>query len=64
MDKVQLSEWRRLTEIRTMKQLYDKSMARTGFALTLLAIIGGMALISFDIQFFSGSAPIMRRTFR
>ena len=47
-----------------MKQLYDKSMARTGFALTLLAIIGGMALISFDIQFFSGAAPILRRTFR
>jgi predicted permease len=34
-----------VTEIRTMKQIYDKSMARTGFTLTLLAISGGMALL-------------------
>jgi ABC-type antimicrobial peptide transport system permease subunit len=34
-----------ITEIRTMKQIYDKSMARTGFTLTLLAISGGMALL-------------------
>ena len=34
-----------ITEVRTMKQIYDKSMARTGFTLTLLAISGGMALL-------------------
>ena len=34
-----------ITEIRTMKQIYDKSMARTGFTLTLLATSGGMALL-------------------
>ena len=34
-----------VTEIRTMKQIYDKSMARTSFTLTLLAISGGMALL-------------------
>jgi putative ABC transport system permease protein len=28
-----------------MKQIYQKSMARTGFTLTLLAISGGMALL-------------------
>ena len=34
-----------LTEVRTMKYVYDRSMARTGFTLTLLAISGGMALV-------------------
>lgn len=34
-----------ITEIQTMKQIYDRSMARTGFTLTLLAISGGMALL-------------------
>ncbi|HEX5086127.1 MAG TPA: ABC transporter permease [Blastocatellia bacterium] len=34
-----------ITDIQTMKQIYDKSMARTGFTLTLLAISGGMALL-------------------
>ena len=34
-----------VTEARTMKEVYDKSMARTGFTLTLLAISGGMALV-------------------
>jgi ABC-type antimicrobial peptide transport system permease subunit len=34
-----------ITEVRTMKQIYDKSMARTGFTLSLLAISGGMALL-------------------
>ena len=34
-----------ITETRTMKQIYDKSMARTGLTLTLLAISGGMALL-------------------
>jgi putative ABC transport system permease protein len=34
-----------ITDIRTMKQIYDRSMARTGFTLTLLAISGGMALL-------------------
>jgi len=31
--------------MRTMKQVYDKSMSRTAFTLTLLAISGGMALL-------------------
>ena len=34
-----------VTEVRTMKEVYDRSMARTGFTLTLLAISGGMALV-------------------
>ncbi len=34
-----------ITDIRTMKQICDRSMARTGFTLTLLAISGGMALL-------------------
>ncbi|MBO0798973.1 MAG: ABC transporter permease, partial [Blastocatellia bacterium] len=34
-----------ITEVQTMKQIYDRSMARTGFTLTLLAISGGMALL-------------------
>jgi predicted permease len=34
-----------ITEVRTMKAVYDRSMARTGFTLTLLAISGGMALV-------------------
>ncbi|HYZ84837.1 MAG TPA: ABC transporter permease [Bryobacteraceae bacterium] len=34
-----------VTEVRTMRYVYDRSMARTGFTLTLLAISGGMALV-------------------
>jgi len=34
-----------LTQVQTMQQVYDKSMARTAFTLTLLAISGGMALL-------------------
>jgi predicted permease len=34
-----------ITDFRTMKQIYDKSMSRTAFTLTLLAISGGMALL-------------------
>ncbi|HYO80495.1 MAG TPA: ABC transporter permease [Bryobacteraceae bacterium] len=34
-----------VTEMRTMKQVYDRSMSRTAFTLTLLAISGGMALL-------------------
>lgn len=34
-----------ITEVRTMKQTYDRSLARTGFTLTLLAISSGMALL-------------------
>ena len=34
-----------ITEMRTMKQVYDKSMSRTAFILTLLAISGSMALL-------------------
>ena len=31
--------------MQTMQQVYDESMARTAFTLTLLAISGGMALL-------------------
>ncbi len=34
-----------ITEMRTMQEVYDKSMSRTAFTLTLLAISGGMALL-------------------
>jgi putative ABC transport system permease protein len=34
-----------ITETRTMKRIYEESMARTGFTLTMLAISGGMALL-------------------
>lgn len=34
-----------ITEMQTMRQVYDKSMSRTAFTLTLLAISGGMALL-------------------
>lgn len=34
-----------ITEMRTMKEIYDRSMSRTAFTLTLLAISGGMALL-------------------
>jgi predicted permease len=34
-----------VTQVQTMAQVYDKSMARTAFTLTLLAISGGMALL-------------------
>ncbi|MFI5077192.1 MAG: FtsX-like permease family protein, partial [Vicinamibacteria bacterium] len=34
-----------LTQVQTMQTVYDKSMARTAFTLTLLAISGGMALL-------------------
>ncbi|MFN0104148.1 MAG: ABC transporter permease [Bryobacteraceae bacterium] len=34
-----------ITEMQTMKQVYDRSMSRTAFTLTLLAISGGMALL-------------------
>jgi predicted permease len=34
-----------VTQIQTMQVVYDKSMARTAFTLTLLAISGGMALL-------------------
>ena len=34
-----------VTQVQTMQQVYDKSMARTAFTLTLLAISGGMALL-------------------
>jgi predicted permease len=34
-----------VTQVQTMQQIYDKSMARTAFTLTLLAISGGMALL-------------------
>ena len=34
-----------ITQMQTMQQVYDKSMSRTAFTLTLLAISGGMALL-------------------
>ena len=34
-----------ITEMRTMKEVYDRSMSRTSFTLTLLGISGGMALL-------------------
>jgi hypothetical protein len=34
-----------VTQMRTMEEVYDRSMSRTAFTLTLLAISGGMALV-------------------
>lgn len=34
-----------ITQMQTMKAVYDRSMARTAFTLTLLALSGGMALL-------------------
>jgi predicted permease len=34
-----------VTQLRTMGEIYERSLARTGFTLTLLAISGGMALL-------------------
>jgi predicted permease len=34
-----------ITEMQTMRQVYEKSMARTAFTMALLAISGGMALL-------------------
>jgi predicted permease len=34
-----------LASVRTMKEVYDKSMGRTSFALVMLSIAGGMALL-------------------
>jgi ABC-type antimicrobial peptide transport system permease subunit len=34
-----------LASVRTMEDLYSRSMARTSFAMTMLAIAGGMALL-------------------
>ena len=34
-----------ITEMRTMKEVYDRSMSRTSFTLMLLGISGGMALL-------------------
>jgi predicted permease len=34
-----------ITQMQTLQQVYDKSMARTAFTLTLLALSGGMALL-------------------
>ena len=34
-----------VTQMQTMQQVYDKSMSRTAFTLTLLGISGGMALL-------------------
>jgi predicted permease len=34
-----------LAQVRTMKEIYDKSLARTSFTLTMLAISGAMALL-------------------
>src|SRR5262249_16606808 len=34
-----------LASVRTMQEIYDKSLARTSFALVMLSIAGGMALL-------------------
>lgn len=34
-----------ITDVRTMREVYERSMSRTAFTLTLLAISGGMALL-------------------
>ncbi|MGH8636620.1 MAG: ADOP family duplicated permease, partial [Burkholderiales bacterium] len=34
-----------ITQMQTMQQVYDKSMSRTAFTLTLIALSGGMALL-------------------
>ena len=34
-----------LAEVRTLEEIYDRSLARTSFTLVLLAIAGGMALV-------------------
>lgn len=34
-----------ITDVRTMRHIYDRSMARTSFTLALLALSGGMALL-------------------
>jgi ABC-type antimicrobial peptide transport system permease subunit len=34
-----------LAEVRTLQEVYDKSLARTSFTLVMLAIAGGMALL-------------------
>ncbi len=34
-----------VTEMKTMREVYEKSMSRTAFTLTLLAVSGGMALL-------------------
>ena len=34
-----------ITQMQTMQEVYDKSMSRTAFTLTLLALSGGMALL-------------------
>ncbi len=34
-----------VTDVRSMQEIYDKSMGRTAFTLTLLAMSGGMALL-------------------
>jgi len=34
-----------LADVRTLQEIYDKSLARTSFALVMLAIAGGMALL-------------------
>ncbi|HLK46790.1 MAG TPA: FtsX-like permease family protein, partial [Bryobacteraceae bacterium] len=36
---------RPITEVRTLREVYERSMARTAFSLVLLAIAGGMALL-------------------
>ncbi len=34
-----------LSNVRTLQEIYDKSLARTSFTLVLLAIAGAMALL-------------------
>jgi putative ABC transport system permease protein len=50
IDEVQHAVWAvnpnlPLAEVRTLQEIYDKSMARTSFTLVMLAVAGGMALL-------------------
>jgi predicted permease len=50
LDEVQRAVWSvnpnlPLANVRTLRQVYDKSLARTSFTLVMLAIAGGMALL-------------------
>jgi predicted permease len=50
LNEVRRAVWSRdpnlpLAQVRTLKEIYDKSISRTSFTLTMLAIAGGMALL-------------------
>jgi putative ABC transport system permease protein len=52
-----------ITQVQTMAQVYDRSMSRTAFTLTLLAICGGMALLLAAIGIYAAiSYTVAQRT--